>query len=87
MKVKVKVKSLSRIQLFVAYLAPPSMGFSMQEYWSGLPFPSPGNLLDPGIAPTSPAWQVDSLVLSHLGSPISLFIFMSVLKCLDRLTL
>ena len=43
-----KVKSLSRVQLFVtpwtvAYEAPPSMGFSMQEYWSGLPFPSPGH--------------------------------------------
>ena len=47
------------------------------------PFLSPANLPDPGIAPTSPAWQVDSLVLSHLGSPISLFIFMSILKCLD----
>ena len=35
--------------------APPSMGFSRQEYWSGLPFPSPGNLLDPGIEPRSPA--------------------------------
>ena len=35
--------------------APPSMGFSRQEYWSGLPFPSPGNLPDPGIKPTTPA--------------------------------
>ena len=35
--------------------APPSMGFSRQEYWSGLPFPSPGNLPDPGIEPRSPA--------------------------------
>ena len=35
--------------------APPSMGFSRQEYWSGLPFPSPGNLPDPGIEPKSPA--------------------------------
>ena len=56
MKVKVKVKSLSRVQLFatpwtVAYQAPPSMGFSRQEYWSGLPFPSPGDLLNPGIEP------------------------------------
>ena len=44
---KNKVKSLRRVQLFVtlwtvAYQAPPSMGFSKQEYWSGLPFPSPG---------------------------------------------
>ena len=45
------MKSLSHVQLFVtpgtvAYQAPPSMGFSMQEYWSGLPFPSPGDLPD-----------------------------------------
>ena len=38
-----------------AYQAPPSMGFSRQEYWSGLPFPSPGDLPDPGIKPVSPA--------------------------------
>ena len=68
---KVKVKSLSRVRLFatpwtVAYQASPSMGFSRQEYWSG--FPSPGNLPDPGIKPTSPALQVDSLLISHLGS-------------------
>ena len=57
---KVKVKSLSHVQLFVtpwtvAHQAPPSMGFSRQEYWSGLPFPSPGDLPDPGIEPVSPA--------------------------------
>ena len=47
------------------------MGFSRQEYWSGLPFPSPGDLLDPGIKPGSPALQTDSLLyhLSHQGSP------------------
>ena len=39
----------------VAHQAPPSMGFSRQEYWSGLPFPSPGDLPDPGIKPGSPA--------------------------------
>ena len=55
-----KVKSLSRVQLFVtpwtvAYQAPPSMGFSRQEYWSGLPFPSPGDLPDTEIEPVSPA--------------------------------
>ena len=55
----VKMKSLSRVRLFVtpwtvAYQAPPSMGFSRQEYWSGLPFPSPGHLPDPGIEPGSP---------------------------------
>ena len=53
-------KSLSRVRFFatpwtVAYHALPSMGFSRQEYWSGLPFPSPGDLPDPGIEPGSPA--------------------------------
>ena len=57
---QVKVKSLSRVRLFatpwtVAYQAPPSMGFSRQEYWSGVPFPSPGDLPNPGIEPGSPA--------------------------------
>ena len=57
-KVKVKVKSLSRVRLFatpwtVAYQARPSMGFSRQEYWSGLPFPPPGDLPDPGAEPAS----------------------------------
>ena len=51
-----KVKSLSYVQLFVspwtvACQAPPSMGFSRQEYWSGMPFPSPGDFPDPGIKP------------------------------------
>ena len=60
------VMSLSRARLFaipwtVAYQAPPSMGFSRQEYWSGLPFPSPGDLPDPGIKPGSPALQADAL--------------------------
>ena len=55
-----KVKSLSRVRLFaipwtVAHQAPPSMRFSRQEYWSGLPFPSPGDLPNPGIEPGSPA--------------------------------
>ena len=64
-----KVKSLSSVLLFstpwtVAHQAPLSMGFSRQEYWSGLPFPSLGDLPDPGIEPRSPAFQADSL-LSH----------------------
>ena len=45
----------------VAHQASPSMGFSRQEYWSGLPFPSPGDLPDPGIEPRSPALQADAL--------------------------
>ena len=57
---KVKVKSLSRVRLFaipwtIAYHAPPSMGFSRQEYWSGLPFPSPEDLPYPGIKAGYPA--------------------------------
>ena len=65
-KVKVKVKPLSRVWFFeiprtVAYHAPPSMGFSMQEYWSGLPFPSPEDFPDPGIEPGSPTLWADAL--------------------------
>ena len=45
----------------VAHQAPLSMGFSRQEYWSGLPFPSPGDLPNPGVEPKSPALQADSL--------------------------
>ena len=53
----------------VARQAPLSTGFSRQEYWSGLPFPSPGDLPDLGIEPVSLALQADSLLLSHQGSP------------------
>ena len=45
----------------IAHRAPPSMEFSRQEYWSGLPFPSPGGLPDPGIEPRSPALQANTL--------------------------
>ena len=65
------VESLSRLFVTswtVTRQAPTSVGFPRQEYWSGLPFPSPGDLPDPGIEPVSPAWQADSLPLSHLGS-------------------
>ena len=62
---KMKVNLLGHVRLFVtpetvAHQAPPAMGFSRQEYWSGLPFPSPGDLSDPGIKPGSPALQADS---------------------------
>ena len=68
----VKVKSLSRFQLFVTlwtvvYQAPLSMRFSRQEYWSGLPFPSPGDLPDPGIEPGSPALESDALTSEPPG--------------------
>ena len=51
----------------VAHQAPPSMGFSRQEYWSGLPFPSPGDLPDPGIKPRSLTLQADALTSEPPG--------------------
>ena len=64
LKVKVKMKSLSHVRFFatpwtVAHQAPPSMEFSRQEYWSGLPFPSPGDLPNPGIELGSPPLKAD----------------------------
>ena len=56
----------------IAHQAPLSMGFSRQEYWSGLPFPSLRDLSNPRIEPESPALQADSPPLSHWGSPLSL---------------
>ena len=71
---EVEVKSLSRVRLFatpwtIAHQAPPSMEFSRQRYWGGLPFPSPGDLPDPGIEPGSPALQADALPSEPQGSP------------------
>ena len=73
---KVKVKLLSHVQLFgdpwtVAHRAPPSMGFSRQEYWSGLPFPSPGDLPDPGIEPRPPTLQAAALASVPPGKPLN----------------
>ena len=67
----------SRDRLFatlwtVAHQASLSIGFSRQEYWSGLPFPSPGDLPDPGIKPRSPALQTDALLSEPPGKPIEL---------------
>ena len=69
-----KVKSFSHVRLFatprtVVYQAPQSMEFSRQEYWSGLPFPSPGDLLNPGIEPRSPTLQADTLPSEPPGKP------------------
>ena len=70
-----KVKLLSRVWLFVtppwtvAWHAPPSVGFSRLEYWSGLPFPSPGNLPNSGIEPGSPTLQADSSLSEPPGNP------------------
>jgi len=70
-----EVKSLSPVWLFatpwtVAHQAPPSMEFSRQEYWSGLPFPSPGDLPHPGIKPGSPTLWADALPSEPPGNPI-----------------
>ena len=68
------VNSLSCVLLFVtpwtvAYQAPPSMGSSSQECWSGLPFPSQGDLPDPGSEPRSPTLQADTLPSEAPGKP------------------
>ena len=69
-----EVKLLSCVRLFVTPLtvacqAPLSLGFSRQKHWSGLPFPSPGDLPNPGIEPGSPVLQTDSLPPEPPGKP------------------
>ena len=69
------MKSLSHVWLFVTLSqrikqAPPSMEFSRQEYWSGLPFPSPGDLSNPGIEPCLLHCKADLYHLSHQVSPL-----------------
>ena len=59
----------------IAHQAPPSMGFSSQEYWSGLPCPSPGDLPDPGIEPALPHCGQMLYPLSHQGSPKLWYIY------------
>ena len=78
LKKEKKVQSFSSDQLFatpwtVAYQPPPSMEFSRQEYWSGLPFPSPGDLPDPGIKLESPAFQADALTSEPPRKPNHMF--------------
>ena len=79
-----EVKSLSRVQLFatpwtVALQAPRSMRFSRQENWSGLPFPSPGDLPNPGIKPGSLALQADALSSEPPGKPgIQCYIYSAI---------
>ena len=73
---KVKVKSLSHVRLFampwtVAFQAPPSTESSRQGYWSGLPFPSPGEVPNPGIEPGPPALQVDTSPSEPPGKPLN----------------
>ena len=70
-----EVKSLSHVLTLCdpmgssLHQALPSMGFSRHEYWSGLPFPSPEDLPDPGIEPRSPALQADALPSEPPGNP------------------
>ena len=91
---KVKMKLFSRVRLFatlwtVAHEAPLSMGFSRQEYWSRLPFPSPGDLPNPGIESRSPALQADALTSEPPGKPpvtlIDNFIIHTVYSSQDRI--
>ena len=79
-------KSLFRVRLFVtpwtvAHQAPPSMGFSRQEYWSGLPFPFPGDLSDAGIEHRSPALQADPLTSEPPGKPMEAGMYSSSFFC------
>ena len=69
------MNSLSRVRLFAtpwtaAYQAPPSMECPRQESWSGLPFPSPGDLPNPGIKLRSPTLPADSLLSEPPGKPL-----------------
>ena len=78
---------LSHVWLLTTPWAYLSMGFPRQEYWSGLPFPIPVDLSDPGIEPVSPALQVDSLPLSHWRRPIYGSVQFSSIQSLSRVWL
>ena len=81
------MKSLSRVRLFVtpwtvAHQAPPSMGFSTQEYWTGLPFPSTGDFPDSGIEAGSPTLQADSSLSLQRSPSVSVLKGVSAHQCL-----
>ena len=85
-----KVKLLSGVRLFVtpwivAYQAPLSMVFSRQEYWHGLPFPSPGDLPNAGIEPRSPTLEADTLTSEPPGKSIGLTMWTFVGKVMSLL--
>ena len=85
LKKRKKVKSLSRVWFFVtfwvvAYQATLSMGFSRQKYWSGLPFPSPGDLPSPEIDPRSPELEADALTSEPPGRSASFFLQWFIFK-------
>ena len=88
LKERKKVKSFSHVRLFatpwtVTYEAPPSMGFSRQEYWSGLPFASPGGLPNPGIEPGSPASQADTRYVPRVYKKFRAVLGVSIVECGD----
>ena len=82
------VSLLSHVQLFatartVAHQAPLSMGFPRQEYWSGLPFPSPGDLPDPGAEPTSPALTGEFFTINLPGKVLVAHSFLFLCDPMD----
>ena len=86
---RIYVYKLYRVQLFVtpwtaAYQASLSMGLSQREYWSGLPFPPPGDVSNPGTGPVSLALQKDSLLLSCWGIPVYTFTYIQSIKAGSR---
>ena len=83
---KVSQLCVTAIPWTVACLAPLSMEFSRQEHWSGLPFPSPGDLPNPGIEPRSPALQADSLPTEPLGKPLTVNEMVIFIQCLNKMT-
>ena len=77
------MKSLGRVRLFatswtVAHQGPLSMGFSRQEYWSGVPVPSPGDVPSPEIEPGSPVLQADALPSEPPGKPPTIILLLSI---------
>ena len=86
------MKSLSCVQLFatlwtVAYQAPLSMEFSRQEYWSGLPFPAPGDFPDPGITPGSPTLLADTLPSEPPGKLMNALLLLLLLSYFSNVRL
>ena len=80
-KVKSEVtQSCPTLPWTAAYQAPPSMEFSWQECWSGLPFPSPEDLHDPGIKPRSPTLQADALLSELPGKCLYIYIYLKYIQ-------
>ena len=85
-----KMKLLSCVRLFgtpwtIAYQTSPFMGFSRQEYWSGLPFPAPGDLPDPGIEPGSPTLLADALSSEPPVKPLYIYTYIQYMHPTQRI--